>query len=133
MAKKRLHQTFDEVQAILDSVQNSGAVAKSGTSADWNAAVGYIPAAGEIIIYTDYKSTVIDGVTTFVPGIKIGSGNAYVQDLVFVGEADARSLYDHVTNSDIHTNQFEKYSWDRKLNIDDAQEVVNETLIFNRN
>ncbi len=133
MAKKRLHQTFDEVQAILDSIQNGGAIAKAKSSAEWNAAVGYIPSNGEIIIYTDYKSVIVDGVSTFIPGIKIGTGNAYVQDLAFVGEADARSLYDHVNNTDIHTNPFEKYSWDRKLNVNDLEEVVEDTLILNRN
>ena len=130
---KRLTYDTDEVQAILDKVVAGGAVAKAKTTAEWNATSGFIPEAGEVIVYTDYQTVTEGGETRCIPGIKIGSGNAYVQDLVFVGEADARSLYDHVTNSDIHTNQFEKYSWDRKLNIDDAQEVVNETLIFNRN
>ena len=133
MAKKRLHQTFDEVQQILDAIQEGKAIARYGTSADWDAAIGFVPMAGEIIVYTDYKTTIVNGVRVDVPGIKIGSGNGYVQDLVFVGEADANTLAAHIANTNIHTTQYEKYTWDRKLNVNDAQEVVGESLILNRN
>lgn len=44
-----------------------------------------------------------------VPGIKIGSGNAYVQDLMFVsGSSIDIDFYDHINNTSIHTNSEEK-------------------------
>lgn len=92
----------------------------------------YIPEAGEIIIYSDYKSYEDEGETVLVPGIKLGSGNAYLSDLAFLGEADTLALMNHIANSDIHVTRAQKVYWDGKLNIDDEHEVVNETLIFNR-
>lgn len=92
-----------------------------------------IPQAGEIIIYSDYKSIEKDGVQIPVPGIKIGSGNAYVQDLAFIGEADSEALLSHIADAAAHTTPLEKQFWNNKLNVDDAAEVVNETLVLNRN
>ena len=161
MASYRLNNTGSEVQSLLDSIPSkidkipsatdgnvavfsSGglrdggtalgdvAKAKSGTTAYWNSAMGYVPQAGEIVIYTDYKTVTKNGQTVNVPGIKIGSGNGYVQDLAFMGEADAESLLAHIGNSSIHVTAADKLAWNNKLNVNDAQEVVNEVLIFNR-
>ena len=125
MSSYRLRQTGAEVQAILDKVVGI----YSGTTEYWNSQVGYIPGAGELIIYTDYKS--VDGKD--VPGIKVGSGNGYVQDLAFVSEADSDALFEHINNTNIHVSAAEKERWNGKLNVTDNQEVVEETLIFNRN
>ena len=130
---KRLTYDTDEVQAILDRVVAGGAVAKSKTTAEWNATSGFIPEAGELIIYSDYQMVEEDGETRYIPGIKIGSGNAYVQDLAFMGEAESDRLFAHIHNTVMHTTITEKLFWDNKLNVTDAQEVVGETLIFNRN
>lgn len=106
---------------------------KSGTTAYWNSATGYVPQAGEIVIYTDYKTMTKNGRIVNVPGIKIGSGNGYVQDLAFLGEADSEALMSHINNSTVHITNAERTAWNNKLNVSDAQEVVNEVLIFNRN
>ena len=98
---------------------------KRDTTANWDSAVGFVPLAGEIIVYTDYRqeTTIENGqsVTKNVAGIKIGDGNAYVQDLPFQSG---------VTEKDIAF-------WSNKLNYDSTLEVnsqlVNETLVFNRN
>lgn len=105
----------------------------SGTTAYWNGRVGYVPPADSIIIYTDYYSEVVDGATINYPNIKIGSGNGYVQDLAFIGQHEAELLLSHINNSTIHVTSSDKTNWNRKLNVNDSQEVVNETLIFNRN
>lgn len=98
---------------------------KRDTTANWNAATGFIPMAGEIIIYTDYRkeTTVENGqtVTKDVAGIKIGDGRAYVQDLPFQSG---------VTENDIRF-------WNDKVNINDSYESLtgdleDETLIFSR-
>lgn len=98
---------------------------KRDTTANWNAAIGFVPLEGEIIIYTDYRqeTTVENGqtVTKNVAGIKIGDGMAYVQDLPFQSG---------VTENDI------KF-WNDKVNINDSRESIvggleDETLIFSR-
>lgn len=153
MARKRLTYTHDEVQELLDKINALGPATTteagtmtpedkiklegmgiySGTTAYWNAQIGYIPQEGEIIIYTDYKTVEQGGVQVNVPGIKIGSGNGYVQDLVFVDEANSELLMSHISNNQIHITPVERDFWNNKLNVTDMSEVVDETLIFNRN
>jgi hypothetical protein len=43
-----------------------------------------------------------------IPAIKIGSGNAYVQDLMFLNQDLSDALYDHILNNEIHVSQQEK-------------------------
>lgn len=114
---------------------------KRDTTANWNNARGFIPFAGEIIIYTDYSSYTVteegQTVTKYVPNIKIGTGNAYVQDLPFVDKDLRDRLMAHINDYDIHVSLGEKAFWNNKLNYDDTLEVndelVNETLVLNRN
>lgn len=116
----------------LESAVRSGIV-KYNTTAYWNAAKGYVPTNGTIIIYSDYGTLNVDGESVDVPGIKIGSGNGYVQDLAFVGAVEANMLLEHISDSTIHTSAVEKAFWNNKLNVDDSEEIIDETLIFNRN
>ena len=119
---------------------------KRDTTAHWNQAIGFIPLPGEVIIYEDYetKTYIIEenGETTTktinIPNIKIGTGNAYVQDLAFVDEKTRDMLMEHVINQDIHVTLGEKVFWNNKINVDDAEEQItgeleDETLILNRN
>lgn len=110
---------------------------KRDTTANWNAARGMIPLEGEIIVYNDYKQITkeIDGInqTIQIPGIKIGDGMAYVQDLPFVDQELRDKIMDHINNPDIHVSLREKLFWNNKLNVNDNSEVVNDALIFNRN
>ena len=107
-------------------------ISRHDITARWNAAAGFIPKEGEIIVYTDYKSKVVNGETVWIPGIKVGSGNAYVQDLAFIDDAQAEALLAHEADTNVHITAEDRTSWSSKLNIDDANEVVEETLIFNR-
>lgn len=115
---------------------------KRDTTENWNNAHGFIPLQGEVIIYTDYKQITkeVNGeeLTFNVPGIKIGTGNAYVQDLAFIDDELRAKLLSHIDNMEMHTTLEEKLFWNNKVNIDDAyaqihHELENETLIFNRN
>lgn len=99
----------------------------------WNSCRGYAPNRGQIIVYSDYKTIWKDGKEIKVPGIKVGSGNAYIQDLAFVGEDIARDLLQHINNRSIHVIPEERAFWNSKLNVTDTQEVVGEALVFNRN
>ena len=118
---------------------------KHDTTANWNNARGFIPLAGEIIIYDDYETktwteqeygeTVTK--TVNIPNVKIGTGNAYVQDLAFVDEDVRDMIINHINNQNVHTTLQEKLFWNNKINIDDSDDVVigeleDETLIFNR-
>ena len=110
---------------------------KRDTTANWNAARGMIPLEGEIIIYTDYKiiTKEVDNEirTILIPGIKIGDGRAYVQDLPFIDEELRDRILAHINNNDVHVTVTDKLKWNNKLNINDNQEVVNGALILNRN
>ena len=115
---------------------------KRDTTENWNNARGFIPLAGEVIVYSDYKTIKreINGVVkdVNVPWIKIGTGNAYVQDLPFVEEDINDRLMEHINNMEIHTTLQEKVFWNNKINVDDSyelihDELVDETLILTRN
>lgn len=119
---------------------------KHDTTENWDNARGFIPMAGEVIIYDDYQTrtwteqeygeTVTK--TINIPGIKIGTGNGYVQDLAFVDDELRDKLIAHINNQEMHTTLAEKLFWNNKINVDDAYEQVHdelleETLILNRN
>lgn len=122
-----------KVRASVFYAAASGIDAEVHTTDEWNAMTGYIPPAGSIIIYSDYKTTTIDGESVNVAGIKIGSGNSYVQDLAFVGDDIRADLNSHVNNSSIHVSPQDRAKWDAKLNVNDASEVIDEALVFIRN
>lgn len=118
---------------------------KRDTTSNWNNAIGFIPLQGEVIIYTDYqtKSWTVEEYgetvtkTVNIPGLKIGDGLAYVQDLPFVDEELREKLMNHINNMDIHVTLADKEFWNNKVNIDDSDELVSgdlvdDTLIFNR-
>ena len=110
---------------------------KHDSTANWNAARGFVPMAGELIVYNDYKTITkeIDGEerTVQIPGIKVGDGQTYVQDLPFMDEELRDRVLAHINNPDIHVTLQEKLFWNNKLNVDDNAELVNGALIFNRN
>ena len=115
---------------------------KRDTTENWNRALGFIPLQGEIIVYEDFDSYEVEeygqNVTKYIPNIKIGTGNAYVQDLAFVDDKTRSLLMEHISNQDIHVTLQDKTFWNNKINVDDAyekvhDELIDETLILNRN
>ena len=145
-----LRQTGEEVQALLDAIklatkEEPGLMSaadkakldsigvKYHTTDYWNNSVGYIPAEGEIIIYSDYATKDVDGETVNIPALKIGTGNAYVQDLAFVDEVMSDALAEHIADVTRHISAGDRSFWNNKLNVNDLQEVSEEVLIFNRN
>ena len=115
---------------------------KRDTTENWNNALGFIPLQGEIIVYEDFDSYEVEEygqtVTKYIPNIKIGTGNAYVQDLAFVDDKTRSLLMEHISNQDIHVTLQDKTFWNNKINVDDAyekvhDELIDETLILNRN
>ena len=119
---------------------------KRDTTANWNNAVGFIPLPGEVIVYEDYETktyTVQENGRTVtktvnIPNIKVGTGNAYVQDLAFVDEKTRSLLLDHIQDQNVHVSTEEKTFWNNKINVDDMYELVHgeledETLVLTRN
>lgn len=130
----------------MSATVNTRIQVKRDTTENWNNARGFIPLPGEVIVYTDYETktytvqeygeTVTK--TVNIPNVKIGTGNAYVQDLAFVDQNTRDILLDHINNHDIHVTLQEKLFWNNKINVDDAEEQIfgeltDETLILNRN
>lgn len=128
------------------SVVNTRIKLKRDTTENWNNALGFIPLEGEVIVYEDYATktyTIEENGETVtktinIPNMKIGTGNAYVQDLPFVDEKVRELLTAHIANQDIHVTLGEKAFWNNKVNVDDADEqvsgeLVDETLVLNRN
>lgn len=110
---------------------------KRDTTANWNAALGFIPLEGEVIIYLDGRQIEKNGELVNMPTIKIGDGKAYVQDLPFVDDDTRDTLLLHINDSLIHISARDRQFWDNKINIDDLYESLNgelenETLIFSR-
>ena len=123
-----------------------GVIVKTDTTANWADMQGFIPQKGEVIVYEDYQTktytveeygeTVTK--TVKIPAIKIGTGNAYIQDLAFVGDDIRDTLMTHINNMNLHVTLGEKAFWNNKINVDDSydiahEELENETLILNRN
>ena len=126
----------------MSATVNTRIQLKRDTTENWNNAKGFIPLVGEVIVYTDYSSyeKEVHGEirTILVPGIKIGDGNAYVQDLPFVDKDLRDTLIEHINNMDLHVTLGEKTFWNNKINVDDAyeavhDELIDEMLVLNRN
>lgn len=61
---------------MADNILKTRIQNKSGTSADWEKAVNFVPLKGELIIYTDLNQ------------MKIGDGTTKVSDLDFCSVAE---------------------------------------------
>ena len=130
----------------MSATVNTRIQLKRDTTENWNNARGFIPMAGEVIVYTDYEVKTYEveeygekvTKTVEIPNIKVGTGNAYVQDLAFVDEKTRDILMAHIQDHDMHVTLQEKVFWNNKINVDDAEEQItgeleDETLILNRN
>lgn len=114
-----------QIEHIIETLPN---VVVCHTTAEWDEQTTYVPNSGEVIVYTDHDTKVVDGQTVNIPGVKIGDGSAYVVDLPFIDEAVSGGLLDHIQNTSIHVTASEKEFWNNKLNC----VITNENLVLNR-
>lgn len=115
------------------NIASGGTSVITKTTAEWNDDPGYVPANGEIIVYSDRRSYVKDGQTIYVPGIKVGNGNDIVRNLAFIDDGSAQiDIEDHINDNERHINVGERDFWNNKVSID-ASELNSETLIFKTN
>lgn len=117
-----------------------------GSTQEWGSDLNFVPAEGQIVIWTD-KDTVVSSVqgteiSIDIPGIKIGDGSAYNVDLPFVGDDIAiktlSALYQHVADQSCHLSSGERDSWNHKITVGSLADptddgVVGETLVMTRN
>ena len=100
------------------------------TTAYWSSQTSYIPPAGELVIYSDYKQITKNGQNYNEPAIKVGDGTTYVVDLPFVHELNDALLTNHINNTIVHITDNERTFWNHKVNCEDI--IEEETLILNR-
>ena len=130
----------------MSATVNTRLKIKHDTTENWNNATGFIPLPGELIVYDDYETKTYQveeygemvTKTVNIPNVKVGTGNAYVQDLAFIGDDIREIVMQHIRDYDVHVTLQEKVFWNNKVNIDDDYdkvhgEVLDELLIFNRN
>lgn len=99
------------------------------TTQNWNNKLTYVPAIGDIIVYNDKTVITDNNETRYIPGIKIGDGNAYCVDLPFVADDIAINLLNHMNDNIRHITAQERQFWNNKLNIT----INGEELQFTRN
>jgi hypothetical protein len=130
----------------MSATVNTRLKIKHDTTENWNNAVGFIPLPGELIVYDDYETKTYQveeygemvTKTVNIPNVKVGTGNAYVQDLAFINDDIRDIVMQHIHDYDVHVTLQEKVFWNNKVNIGDDYdkvhgEVLDELLIFDRN
>ena len=120
-----------DVAAVLDSLLDTSVLMEIHTSQEWADSAGRrISEKGTFYVYTDAYQTQDEQV---IPRIKIGDGLAYICDLPFMDDAMRLQLLKHIQDLDVHVTPEQKLAWWNKLNVDDNEEIIENTLMFNRN
>lgn len=94
------------------------------TTAGWNAQLTLVAAANTLYVYTDH---ILTETGYYLPGFKIGDGNAYLIDIPF---ADS-PIDEHMADSEIHITQEEREFWNSKERCY-VDASAPETLIFTK-
>lgn len=127
--------TTNGLMAAIDKAKLDGINISHKTTAEWNSDTSYIPALGEIVVYSDQDSYIdaTTGETINVPNIKIGDGRAYCVDLPFIHQAEVNRIFqqlnNHINNTSVHVSAADRAFWDNKLNYN----IDGELLTLDRN
>lgn len=112
---------FQSIQRI-----NSNAQILSDTTENWNKKPQMISELNTVYIYVDHQTKADEeGKETWVPGIKIGDGKAYLIDLPFTDEL----MIAHMADLGIHVTAEEKEFWNNKVRTY-MDTVEGEQLVF---
>lgn len=117
------------VGAVLDDLTHSSASIEIHTTEEWRDAGKAISRQGTFYIYSDGYNQ--EG--TLVPRIKLGDGSAYISDLPFLDSPLLNMIIDHINDGTVHITQQQRLFWNNKLNVNDSQQIVGNSLILNRN
>lgn len=108
---------------MSDKILNARIQTRCGTTSQWNAMVGFVPLKGEQIVYLDYKPNP-DSPGTFIPGVKIGDGDAFLVDLPFIYDITnleqqvtdlQNGLTDHINHVSMHVSTNDRTTWNSKV------------------
>lgn len=123
------YQSTNVQDALIEIDSSLTDLIQSDTTANWNLQPSLIAEKDHIYIYTDH-ARLANG--TYVPGVKIGTGNAYLVDLAFVNGDLKEIIQNHINDNIRHITAAERNSWNSKVRcfISDGEE---EHLIFTTN
>lgn len=83
----------------------------------WNSQKQLVSQLGSVYVYTDKDKYITDtGEIIWIPGIKIGDGNAYLIDKPFITTAVEQKLIKHMEDVLTHIQPGEREKWNNKLN-----------------
>lgn len=118
----------DPMDAHFHSVQriDTGAHILSDTTENWNKTPQLVSELNTVYVYVDYQKKIDEeGKESWIPGIKIGDGKAYLMDLPFTDEL----MIAHIRDLGIHVTPEEKEFWNNKVRTY-MDRVENEQLVF---
>lgn len=116
----------------IKKLQSNNLVYQTKTTAQWNSNPSYPSKKGTLYIYSDYQIVEKDGEEIYLPGVKLGTGNAYLIDLPFLNTPQNNEQFlDHINDTTRHITVAERQFWNNKINID--LNLHDENLIINRN
>ena len=137
------HDVYVDDSTRLDEAlrRTDATLPATGTTAHWqsNENRSFIPAMGQIVVWTDHSSYTPAGSETpvSVPGVKIGDGTTYNLDLPFADAALAAQLTAlvathnaHEANAVAHITAEDRARWNNKITTSDS--VSGDTLILTR-
>lgn len=118
-------------QTLVDfaEIVKAKASIRLGTKEYWNNNPLIVPEKGELIVYTDYSSKIVDGQTVYIPRMKIGDGSVVVVDLPYVGDDIELMIQSHIVDDDLHLRMGERQFWNNKVTTL-LDTIDNENLIF---
>lgn len=117
-------------ELIRQEIERLGKSIEADTTANWDAQPMLIGRKEVIYVYVDkYSYTDDQGNVVYVPGLKVGDGNAYLIDKPFVNEDLRQAINNHINNQEIHITNQERTKWNDKL---DYEEPVGDLLEFTR-
>ena len=113
----------------IKKLQSNNLVYQTKTTAQWNSNPSYLSKKGTLYIYSDYKTIEKDGEEIYLPGIKLGDGNAYLIDLPFLNTSQNNEQFlNHINDMTRHITAAERQFWNNKINV----QIKSENLILNR-
>lgn len=113
----------------IKKLQSNNLVYQTKTTAQWNSNPSYPSKKGTLYIYSDYQIVEKDGEEIYLPGVKLGDGNAYLIDLPFLNTSQNNEQFlNHINDMTRHITAAERQFWNNKINV----QIKSENLILNR-
>ena len=119
----------DKLGTTAAEIPGISSFIKIGTREQWRAQPSFVSEAGVLYIYSNYKTKEENDQIIYIPGIKIGDGVTYIEDLPFLNEDIEGRVYQHISNNVAHISSEERTFWNNKVRCYNDDE----NLIFTTN